>query len=251
MKAYKKNSNKLLSFLLVSAVFLLMVIVPVSFSDAINERQVKIPLVIDLPYAIAGAEFTFTYSTGLEFVSYEKSAVVSSALVTPVVVKNGHTYLGFYNADNRYVSENGKLDMGYLVFNCLTDTPQQVVLTETKLVQVVDSDTTRSEILAPVEIKISSENNLEVSPASVSSSSGTSTTGAKTSSGGDGAPLTGAKYSAVDDDNNAPLDDRNSSVDNPKNSWLPINYWFALVLLFIVACGAGVFIIMKKRANNK
>jgi hypothetical protein len=77
-----------------------MSVVPVSFGATINEHQVNVPLVVDLSSAVVGVEFAFEYSSGRDFVSYEKSVAVSSALTTPVVVKNGQTHLGFYNVDN-------------------------------------------------------------------------------------------------------------------------------------------------------
>jgi hypothetical protein len=252
MKNYKKNRNKIVSLLLVTAVFLLMTVISVSFGAAVNESQVKVPLVIDLSHAIAGAQFIFEYSAGLEFVSYEKSAAVSSALTTPVVVKNGYTHVGFYNVDNRYVPTNGKLDIGYLVFNCLTTASQQVTLTEIKLVQVVDNDETRSEILPPVKITVSPENTAEIP--SVDDNTSDSSTNNKGSSTNNG------KSTSSTDDKNSPADngtgvslisDKDKSVDNPKGSPWSIDYWIVMVLLLIVTCGVGVFIVIKKRSNIK
>jgi len=239
-----------MSIFLVTAVFLLLSVVSVSFGAVVDECTVQVPLVIDLSHVIAGAQFAFEYSTGLEFVSYEKSEAVFSALTTPVVVKNGYTYLGFYNVDNRYAPENGKLDMGYLVFNCLNDDSQQVTMTEIKLVQVGDDGTTRSEFLAPVEIKVSSENGVEA--LSVDGDDGALLSGDKVSSvdGDDGALLSGDKVSSVDD--GALLSgDKDLLVDNSEGSWLSVGFWIALVFLFVVVCCAGVFIIMKKRVNVK
>jgi hypothetical protein len=230
MKKYKKNGNKILSFLLVAVSFLLLSVVPVSFGAVVDDCQVKVPLVIDLSSGIAGVQFAFEYSTGLEFVSYEKSDAVSSALTTPVVVKNGYTNLGFYNSDNRYVPENGKLDMGYLVFNCLNDNSQQVTLSEIKLVQVVSDGSTRSEFLAPVEIKVSPENNL----------GGSSVVGE---------PVIGEPASA--DDGASLISATDSSVDNPDGFQLSGGLWVVIVLLLAVACGAGIFVTMKKRADSK
>jgi len=258
MKNHKKYGNRIMSIFLVSAVFLLLTVVPVSFGATLNERQVKVPLVIDLSYAIAGAQFTFEYSSGLEFVSHEKSEVVSSALTTPVVVKNGYTSVGFYNADNKYVPKDGKLDVGYLVFDCLNNGSQKVTLTEIKLVQIVDNGETRSEFLAPVEIKVSPEN----------SSGGSSVDGAKGSSGdsANGVSSIGAKGSSVDDDNVLSIGDKDSLGDddgaslivahdllgdNSEGSLLSVGFWIAVVFLVVAVCGIGVFIIMKKRANIK
>ncbi|MDR2719548.1 MAG: hypothetical protein LBC03_01930 [Nitrososphaerota archaeon] len=235
MKNHKNYGNKILSIFLVSAVFLLLTVVPVSFGAAINERQVKVPLVIDVSYAIAGAQFTFEYSAGLEFVSYEKSSTVFSALTTPVVMKNGYTYLGFYTVDNRYAPENGKLDVGCLVFNCLNDDSQKVTLTEIKLVQIVDNGETRSEFLVPVVIKVSSENVIKGSSVD----------------GGNGESLIGDRDSSVDDDSASLIVAHDLLVDNSEGSGLSVGFWIALVLLFVAICVIGVLIVVKKHVNIK
>ena len=240
MKNYEKNVAQIMSFFLITVVFLSLVVVPVSFGDVVNDDQMRVPLVIDLSYAVAGVQFTFEYSAGLEFVSYEKSAVVSSALTTPVVVKNGYTCLGFYNADNMYAPKDGKLDVGYLVFNCLTNNSQQVTLTEIKLVQIVGDGATRHEFLAPVEIKISSGEVFEVSSVDVG--------------GGDGASLIDAQVSSVDvggGDGASLVDAQNLRMGSSDSSWLSVNFWIVLVFLFVVACVAGVFIVVKKHVSIK
>jgi len=251
MKNHKKYGNRIMSIFLVSAVFLLLSVVPVSFGATINERQVKVPLVIDVSYAIAGAQFTFEYSSGLEFVSYEKSEVVSSALTTPVVVKNGYTSVGFYNADNKYAPKDGKLDVGYLVFNCLNDDSQKVTLTEIKLVQIVDNGETRSEFLAPVEIKVLPEN--DVKGSSVGDNNSASSIDAKGSSVGDNnsASSIDARDSSADDDSASLIVAHDLLVDNSEGSGMSVGFWIALVLLVVAVCGIGVFIVMKKRVNIK
>jgi hypothetical protein len=266
MKNYKKNVTQLMSTLLIMAVFLSLIVFPVSFGAVVNDCQVHVPLVIDLSYAVAGVQFTFEYSAGLEFVSYEKSSAVSSALTTPVVVKNGYTYLGFYNADNLYAPKDGKLDAGYLVFNCLTDDSQQVTLTEIKLVQIVDDGATRNAFVAPVEIKVSSGNVVEASSVD-SGSSGSSGSGDGVSlvdaqvssvgggSSGDGVSLVDAQVSSVgggsSGDGVSLVDGQNLLVDTSDDFWLPAGFWIVLVFLFVVACVAGVFILVKKHVNIK
>ncbi|MDR2699369.1 MAG: hypothetical protein LBC12_00870 [Nitrososphaerota archaeon] len=223
-----------------------MYTIPVSFGATLNEGRVRVPLVVDVSYAVAGIEFAFEYSAGLEFVSYEKSTVVSSALDTPVVVKKGCTYLGFYNVDNRYMPENGKLDCGYLVFNRSSNGAQVVKLTEIKLVQVIDKDTTRSTLRAPVEIKISPENNTENTTVNNNddggSADGGSSYGVKNQpesskkGGGDG-------VSSIDND---------SGVEGSKDSWLSASFWVVIVFLVIaVVCGVGIFVFRTKRLRRE
>ncbi|MCL1970355.1 MAG: hypothetical protein FWF66_02720 [Candidatus Bathyarchaeota archaeon] len=262
MKHLKHYSRPLIVILL--AVFLLMSAIPVSFG-ALNEGQVRVPLVIDVSYAVAGVEFAFEYSAGLEFISYEKSAVVSSALNTPVVVKKSCTYLGFYNADNRYMPENGKLDCGYLIFKCSSDTFQVVKLTEIKLVQVIDKDTTRSTLLTPVEIKISPENNTENTTVNNNDNSGSVdgglSSGSKNSSTSGGSVDGGSSFGVrnqPESSKNGGGDgvlsvDNDSGVDGSKDSWLSASFWVAIVFLVIivVVCGVGVFVFLKKRTNPK
>ena len=241
MNFFKKNINGLLFLFLVSVVFLSLNVVPVSFGAVVNDSQVHVPLVIDLSYVVAGVQFSFEYSAGFKFVSYEKSAVVSSALTTPVMVKSGHTYLGFYTADNVYVPTNGKLDVGYLVFNCLTDDSQQVTLTEIKLVQIVDDGATRNAFLAPVEITVSPGKVIEVSSVGGGDSDAS------------GALLIDDRVSSVGggDSDASLIDAQNLLVDASEDSWLPVSFWGVFVFLFVVACGAIVFIIVKKRVGVK
>jgi hypothetical protein len=225
----------------------------ISFGATVTDGQVRVPLIVEVSYAIAGAEFAFEHSTGLEFVSYEKSSTVSSASTTPVVVKNGQTHFGFYNADNRYTPVNGKLDVGYLVFNRSDNDGQLVKLTEIRLVQVIDKDNTRSELLAPVEIKISSENNTEDSSTNKEGTGGaTSSTGTKkpSTATNDGTSLADTKNPATNKDGDALPTDKDLPAGPSKNSWVPDNFWVIIVLLIIATCGAGIFF-LKKRVNPK
>ncbi|MDR2708154.1 MAG: hypothetical protein LBB87_05365 [Nitrososphaerota archaeon] len=256
MKNHKKNSNKIISIFLAAAVLLLINVVPVSFGAVADECQVQVPLIIDLSHAIAGAQFTFEYSAGLEFVSYEKSAAVSSALITPVVVKNGYTHLGFYNADNLYGPKDGKLDIGCLVFNCLNDVSQKVALTEIKLVQVVNGGETRSEFLAPVEFQVSSENGSTVM---LVGDDGVSSIDANIVLVGDDVSSNGAedslraspKYDTTTrgDDDVLSNGSEDLLLGNSEGFWRSIGFWIAMVVLFVVISCASIFIIMKKRVN--
>ena len=251
MKNHKKDINKMALTLLMSTVFLLLSVVPVLFGAVSNEYQVQVPLVIDLSHSIAGAQFAFEYTAGLEFVSYEKSDSVSSALTTPVVVKDGHTHVGFYNTDNKYMSKEGKLDMGYLVFNRLSDNPQQVTITEIKLVQITDSGATHSEFLTPVEIKISPEKG-NVSSINNSSRAAPNDTNVSSANNNSGTP-NDTKITSIDDKSSvtAPNDTRDLQADKSEDPWLLRGFWIALGFLFVVVCCVGIFISTKKRVNAK
>ena len=109
-------------------------------------QEVRVPVVIDLSHPIAGAQFEFHHSSGLEFVSFEKSATIESAMITPTATRDGNTYFGFFGADNSFAPEGGKLNVGYLVMNHSGEPSQTLTMTEVKLVEVVDQNTTTSEL---------------------------------------------------------------------------------------------------------
>lgn len=111
-----------------------------------EKREVRVPLSLEAPHAIAGAEFEIEYTPGLKLIAFEKSEAIASAFTTPIVEKNGKTYLGFYHASNELLPQNGVLDVGYLVFEYSGEPDQSVTVTEAKYVEVVDKDTTTSEL---------------------------------------------------------------------------------------------------------
>jgi len=116
-------------------------------TELMADKEVKVPVVIDVPEAVAGMDFAFEYTEGLSFLGFEKSDTTESASVTPVVEREGMTHLGFYNATNDYKPDDGKLEAGYLVFHYNGDRNQYVTLVEAKYVEVVDKDNTNSAIL--------------------------------------------------------------------------------------------------------
>ncbi|MCL2150366.1 MAG: hypothetical protein FWH51_05550 [Dehalococcoidia bacterium] len=190
---------------------------PVPLNMGTDEHQVRVPLVLDLSHAIAGAEFAFEYSNGLVFVAYEKSAAVSSAATTPVVTKGKETRLGFYNTDNRYAPSGGKLDTGFLVFSYAGSGTESVTLSEIKLVQVIDQDTTHSEFLDSLEFTISRSSGLTSlpnNPAGTSPNS-TDTTQWGNSIGNSATPSEDAGTAPTDDTTTSP---GNTSTTPPKSA---------------------------------
>ena len=150
----RKSINILLIFLL-SAVLSLSAIAADIVAES-GEQQVRVPLVVDLSDDIAGAQFAFSYTDGLSFADYEPSGAVESAGVTPAVEKDGVTYLGFFSGANDFAPQNGKLDMGYLVFDYTGDEPQGVTISEIKLVVLTeDNSSTKDEILGPITVSVS------------------------------------------------------------------------------------------------
>ena len=150
----RKSINILLIFLL-SAVLSFSAIAADIVAES-GAQQVKVPLVADLSDDIAGAQFAFSYTDGLSFADYEPSGAVESAGVTPAVEKDGVTYLGFFSGANDFAPQNGKLDMGYLVFDYTGDEPQSVTISEIKLVALSeDNDSTKDEVLGPITMSVS------------------------------------------------------------------------------------------------
>ncbi|MCL1975681.1 MAG: MSCRAMM family adhesin SdrC [Firmicutes bacterium] len=151
------------SFYTIISVYLLMLIIFFAGCNTnqkviISENQVKIPLIVDVSHPIAGADISFENTSGLVFTNYEPSDAIRQASFTPIVEKNGKTRLGFYSIDNIFLPTNSKLDMGYLIFE-YSGGKQSVTLTEIKLIEVVDKDTTNSEILITKIVNIDGNNN--------------------------------------------------------------------------------------------
>ena len=118
-------------------------------------EEVRVPVAISLSHPIAGAQFKFRHTDGLEFVSFERSEVVQSAMMTPTVARDGNIHIGFFSRENSFVPSGGELNAGQLIFNYSGATGQTIAMTEVKLVEVIDKDTTKSELITDVyEIQI-------------------------------------------------------------------------------------------------
>ena len=150
----KKNLQKNFRFFAWLPFFFLLTL-SLNATAAAAVEEIKVPVTIALSHPIAGAQFQFTHTDGLEFVSFEKSSFVQSAIMTPTVAKNGNIHIGFFGRDNGFVPQGGELNVGYLVFNYSGALNQTVAMTEVKLVEVVDKDNTKSELLTDIyEIEI-------------------------------------------------------------------------------------------------
>ena len=118
-----------------------------SESEHNEPKEVRVPITLEVPHAIAGAEFEIECTAGLKLISLEKSETIATAYTTPIVEKNGKTYFGFYQGSNDYEPGNGVLDIGFLVFEHSEEPGQYILVTEAKYVQVIDKDNTNSEVL--------------------------------------------------------------------------------------------------------
>jgi hypothetical protein len=118
-------------------------------------EEIKVPVTIALTHPIAGAQFQFRHTDGLEFVSFERSEAVKAAMMTPTVARDGNIHIGFFGRDNAYIPQGGELNVGNLVFSYSGVPGQTLAMTEVKLVEVIDKDTTNSELLTDIyEIEI-------------------------------------------------------------------------------------------------
>lgn len=120
------------------------------------ENEIKVPISIKLPHAVAGVELEFNYSSGLTFVEWEKSDAIKAAAVTPVVERDGNTVIGIYNRDNSYAPDSsGVLDLGYLVFTGTT-VNQKVVIENAEFIHVINKSTLDTrDVTAAVTIDLS------------------------------------------------------------------------------------------------
>ena len=146
----KHNKGKTFSVLVAVLLFSIYCFSPKVYASASElnvTKEVRVPITLEVPHAIAGAEFEIECTAGLKLISLEKSETIATAYTTPKVEKNGKTYFGFYQESNDYEPGNGVLDIGFLVFEHSEEPGQYILVTEAKYVQVIDKDNTNSEVL--------------------------------------------------------------------------------------------------------
>ena len=114
--------------------------------NSIEASRESVPVTIGLSDAVAGAELKLSYTEGLELIGFEKSDETSSAMIAPIVKKDGYDHVGIFTKDNDYAPNNGELFIGYLVFEYDGTPNQAVTINEAKLVKVIDKDNTESEV---------------------------------------------------------------------------------------------------------
>ena len=152
--------RKSISFIIILclSIFLPLCVTAGNIEVEPNAQQVRIPLTVDLSNVIAGAQIAFSHTDGLSFVEYEQSEAVKAGLLTPVVEKNDAINLGFFSGENIFAPHNGKLDMGYLIFDYVGQTDESVTVAGIELVWVIDKNNTQSEFFDPFTITVSREN---------------------------------------------------------------------------------------------
>ena len=162
MENMRENFRKLIIlFACILPVLCALSLVTAAFAS----EEIKVPVTISLTHPIAGAQFQFRHTDGLEFVSFERSEAVKAAMMTPTVAKDGNIHIGFFGRDNAYIPQGGELNVGNLVFSYSGVPGQTLAMTEVKLVEVIDKDTTNSELLTDIyeiEIPLSSGDGLRL-----------------------------------------------------------------------------------------
>jgi len=195
-------------------------------------RQVRVPLVADISNSVAGAQFAFLYTDGLSFAAYEPSDAVKNGSLTPVVEKNGTTHLGFFSGFNIFAPQNGKLDMGYLVFDYTGQDRQSVTILEIELVEIVDNNTTANEFFGPITVEISREGG------------GTAGESSKGDSGeASGGNPNGNPGWTADAGRDA---DSGDSIKGGGSLW-----WVVAIVLLVVATVIVLILVRKKRKGNQ
>ncbi|MCL2163404.1 MAG: S-layer homology domain-containing protein [Oscillospiraceae bacterium] len=92
---------------------------------------------------VAGVQFAIQCSEGLEFVGFEMADSVKSASMTPTVEKDEKTYIGFYSSNNDFVlGLDNNLVIGDFLLKYTGSNTETIVVSEVKLVRVIDKDTT-------------------------------------------------------------------------------------------------------------
>lgn len=140
-----RNSLKKIASLLMALVILFSMAVP----TALAAEEIKVPISILIPHAVAGVELEMTFTSGLEYVRWEQSTAIRGAGYVDNVANGGYAdsgvlKAGIFTAQNKYTPDaNGKLDLGYLVFTGTT-AGQTITISEAKFVRVIDKNTTDS-----------------------------------------------------------------------------------------------------------
>ena len=121
-----------------------------------DTRQVRIPLVFELDTSIAGAQFSFTFTDGLTYVSYELSEAVMHGNLAEVE-RDGVTTVAVFGYGNQFSPTNGRLDVGYIVFTCDSDEEQSVTFSEIKLAELIEGgQRSNAEIIESITFTINS-----------------------------------------------------------------------------------------------
>ena len=132
---YKKSLKRYLRRILTGTVALVFIFAAATVSASAIEvprgvTEVKVPVSLEAASAIAGAEISFTKTSGLKYLRYEPA----SGLEHPVRADaDGKTWVGFFSSANKYSPAAGKIAMGNLVFSYEGDATEHVKVADVKL----------------------------------------------------------------------------------------------------------------------
>ena len=141
MKTRKKNRLALIALAL-SLVLSLTPSIALAVEVEEGENEISIPIAegateVSIPIvlvtgseAIAGAELQFSFSQGLEYLSYQPAEGIENPVTSAI---ENRRYAGFFSADNRYLPANERLEFGTLVFNYSGSQAESVTMSEISL----------------------------------------------------------------------------------------------------------------------
>ena len=203
---------------------------PTDSQEASEPEQIRVPLSAEISYDIAGAQFKFSYTDGLVFVGYEKSPAVDAGSSIPEVEKDGFTYRGFYSGSNIFAPQNGSLDMGYLVFEKTGEGAQTVTISEIKLVELIDNETTRDVIIGPLTIAIPQEDTNDLGEGLTDSDR-----------------IPADTYEESSGSGGIPTDTDEDSADTDENRGFP---WAITTVILLLVVAAALFIKGRGESNK-
>lgn len=118
-----------------------------------NQTEFSFEINIEEDALFAGAEFGITLPEGMTLSSVEYiDEDIKSVSHTPVVVKNGRAYFGFYSSENVF---SGAYDAAKLTFEYTGDEDTEIKLDSSQVVYVEDDGTTSGDkTSAPFTVEI-------------------------------------------------------------------------------------------------
>ena len=251
----KKLTCAFTCLLICLAAIFLMGSVPSDTEDTSGSQQTRVPLSVEISHNIAGVQIKFAYTEGLVFVKYEQSQAVAAGAATPIVEKDGFTILGFFSGANIFAPQNGVLDLGNLVFEIAGEDAQTVTVSEIKLVELIDSETTSDEILGPISVSISSEGLVDLTDIPSAPAASPSAPAASPSSAPTDSPIASLDNSSAPVDTpTAPVLGSGSPDEEPaedSNANSNASWIIAVVAVVVVAAIIVLIVILRKRNTTK
>ncbi len=135
----RRSFAKILSFVMVLAILCSLAVPTV-----LAAGEIKIPISIKLPYAVAGVEVEFSYSDSVTYTDWERTGSLKAMGYVSNKMSNGNTLAGIFTANNVIApDENGIVDLGYLVFTG-NAADAELKIASVEYTRVIDKDTMES-----------------------------------------------------------------------------------------------------------